>query len=66
MDYTLKVTSQEFATIWAGLGELPSKHSFSVMVNLKTQVTEQENAHQGRSSESGSVHDTPSGNIPVG
>lgn len=42
MTYTLTVSDQDFAVIWASLGEMPAKHSFATMERLKAQVSGQE------------------------
>lgn len=40
--YNLEVDANTFALIWAALGEMPAKHSFGVLENLKQQVEAQE------------------------
>lgn len=42
MDYLLKVSPQNFALIWACLGEAPAKAVFPLMTDLKAQVEQQE------------------------
>jgi hypothetical protein len=38
MEYEIKFTQQEIQTILQGLGELPSKYSFNLLVKIQQQI----------------------------
>lgn len=42
MNFHLTLTPQQFAVVWAGLGELPGKTGFATMEVVKAQIAQQE------------------------